>query len=172
MAAGRGTLSLSRRSVGLVEERAGPVDNRDVGYVIDDARERIDLDVVWDALRAAYWGKSRSRDDVEEQVRQAWRVIGAYDEETGAQVGFARAVSDGVGFAYLADVIVVDGHRGHGLGKRIVAAMIDDGPGADFRWTLFTRDAHGLYEQFGFAAPDDTALVRRAAALPQHPTQL
>ena len=65
-------------------------------------------------------------------------------------------------FAYLADVFVIDGQRGHGLGKRLVKLMVDDGPGSGFRWTLFTSDAHGLYRLFGFAAPDDTALVRPA----------
>lgn len=143
-----------------------------MGYLVDDSRDRIDTDAVWRALREAYWAKWRSREDVETQIREAWRVIGVYDEETGAQVGFARAVSDGLGFAYLADVIVVEEHRGNGLGKRIVQAMIDDGPGAHFRWTLFTSDAHGLYEQFGFEAPDRTALVRPAPALPVHPTQV
>lgn len=142
-----------------------------MSYTVDDSRDRIDADVVWGALRGAYWAKWRSREDVETQIREAWRVIGVYDEATGEQVGFARAVSDGLGFAYLADVIVVEEHRGHGLGKRIVQAMIDDGPGAHFRWTLFTSDAHGLYEQFGFAEPDRTALVRPAAALPDHPSQ-
>lgn len=140
-------------------------------YLVDDSRDRIDINFVWGALREVYWGKWRGRDDVEAQVRDAWRVVGAYSEETGEQVGFARAVSDGLGFAYLADVIVAEDHRGHGLGKRIVQTMIDDGPGAHFRWTLFTSDAHGLYEQFGFAAPDATALVRPAAALPAHPAQ-
>lgn len=53
-------------------------------------------------------------------------------------------------------------HRGHDLGKRIVSSMIEDGPGAHFRWTLFTGDAHGLYRQFGFAEPDTTAMVRPA----------
>ncbi len=46
------------------------------------------------------------------------------------------------------------------MGKRLMQRMIDDGPGRDFRWVLFTGDAHGLYEQFGFAAPDATAMVR------------
>jgi len=142
-----------------------------VSYVVDDALDRIDTDMVWGALRDVYWAKWRSRDDIEAQIRDAWRVIGVYEEQTGEQVGFARAVSDGLGFAYLADVIVVEAHRGNGLGKRIVQAMIDDGPGAHFRWTLFTSDAHGLYEQFGFAVPDRTALVRPAASLPVHPTQ-
>lgn len=142
-----------------------------MSYVVDDSLDRIDTDMVWGALRDVYWAKWRSRDDIEAQLRDAWRVIGVYEEQTGEQVGFARAVSDGLGFAYLADVIVVEAHRGNGLGKRIVQAMIDDGPGAHFRWTLFTSDAHGLYEQFGFAVPDRTALVRPAAPLPVHPTQ-
>lgn len=143
-----------------------------MGYLVDDSKDRIDRDMVWGALRAVYWAKWRSRADVEAQIDDAWRVVGAYDDETGEQVGFARAVSDGVGFAYLADVVVLEAHRGHGLGKRIVQAMIDDGPGPHFRWTLFTADAHGLYEQFGFAAPDPTALVRPAAQLPVHPSQV
>ena len=142
-----------------------------MSYVVDDSLDRIDTDMVWGALRDVYWAKWRSRDDIEAQLRDAWRVIGVYEEQTGEQVGFARAVSDGLGFAYLADVVVVEAHRGNGLGKRIVQAMIDDGPGAHFRWTLFTSDAHGLYEQFGFAVPDRTALVRPAAPLPVHPSQ-
>ena len=76
-----------------------------------------------------------------------------YDEH-GRQVGFARALSDGICDAYLADVYVLPAHRGRGLGKRLVATMIDEGPGAHLRWTLFTRDAHTLYEQFGFATGD------------------
>ncbi|KAE8762448.1 GNAT family N-acetyltransferase [Georgenia thermotolerans] len=131
-------------------------------YDIDDDPTRLDLDTIWAFLSTeAYWNRWRTRGDVEEQVRTAWRVVGAY-APGGEQVGFARAVSDGVSFAFLADVFVMPAHRGHGLGKRLVRAMIDDGPGAGFRWTLFTGDAHGLYEQFGFAAPDATAMVRPA----------
>ncbi|WP_136517919.1 GNAT family N-acetyltransferase [Cellulomonas telluris] len=134
----------------------------DDGYVVDDDPARLDLDVVWAFLsQEAYWGRDRTRAEVEEQVRVAWRVVGAYAPD-GTQVGFARAVSDGVRFAYLADVFVVAGHRGHGLGKRLVRRMIDEGPGARLRWVLFTQDAHGLYERFGFAPPDATALVRPA----------
>jgi GNAT superfamily N-acetyltransferase len=121
---------------------------------------RVDRDWVWRMLSTqAYWGLWRTRTDIEAQLDSAWRVVGVYDSD-GAQVGFARAVSDGVGFAYLADVIVDPGSRGLGIGKQLMAAMIDDGPGAGFRWTLFTKDAHGLYEQFGFVAPDASAMVR------------
>jgi GNAT superfamily N-acetyltransferase len=93
------------------------------------------------------------------QVGTAWRVAGIYDSD-GAVVGFARAVSDGVALAYLADVYVLDSVRGRGLGKQLLQFMIDDGPGRDFRWMLHTGDAHGLYEKYGFAAPDHTYLER------------
>ncbi|WP_251442183.1 MULTISPECIES: GNAT family N-acetyltransferase [unclassified Microbacterium] len=130
-------------------------------YELDDDPARIQLDTVWHWLSTeAYWGRWRSRTDVETQIANAWRVVGVYRSDTGEQVGFARAVSDGVGFAYLADVYVSAEHRGHGLGKRLMRLMIDDGPGPDMRWTLFTSDAHGLYRQFGFSEPDRTAMVR------------
>jgi GNAT superfamily N-acetyltransferase len=130
------------------------------GYEISDDPARVDLDVVWAFLSTeAYWGRWRSREDVARQVAGAWRVIGAY-ASGGAMAGFARALSDGVAFAYLADVFVLPEHRGRGLGAALVAAMVDDGPGADFRWVLHTADAHELYARFGFGAPDATLLER------------
>lgn len=141
----------------------GVLHNAGMDYELDADPARIQRDVVWAWLSTeAYWGRQRTRADVDTQLDGAWRVVGAYRRDTGEQVGFARAVSDGVTFAYLADVFVLDAHRGNDLGKRIVRLMIDDGPGRDFRWTLFTKDAHGLYEQFGFGAPDATAMVRAA----------
>ena len=97
---------------------------------------------------------------VDQQLDSAWRVVGVYQAGTGVMVGFARAISDGAGFAYLADVSVDQPHRGQGLGVELVATMIDRGPGAGFRWTLHTSDAHELYERFGFTRPDRTYLER------------
>jgi GNAT superfamily N-acetyltransferase len=135
------------------------------GYEFDDDPARVDRETVWVFLsRDAYWGRWRGRDDVERQVHGAWRVVGAYHMATGAMVGFARAVSDGVAIAYLADVFVLSEHRGHGVGHALVAAMIEDGPGAGFRWMLHTADAHGLYAKLGFAAPDPTYLERPASS--------
>ena len=130
-------------------------------YEFDDDPGRVDKDTVWEFLSShAYWGRYRTRADFEAQFASAWRVVGVYETATGRQVGFARAVSDGVAYAYLADVFVLPDARGAGLGKELVATMIDRGPGASFRWTLHTADAHGLYEQYGFAAPDGTYLER------------
>ncbi|WP_406639664.1 GNAT family N-acetyltransferase [Amycolatopsis sp. WGS_07] len=126
---------------------------RTVGaYELDDDVSRVDLDVVWEFMSTeAYWARWRTREQVEQQVRTAWRVVGVYETASGRQVGFARAFSDGVGMAYLADVFIVADARGAGLGKEIVREMIDNGPGANFRWMLHTSDAHDLYRKFGFA---------------------
>lgn len=130
-------------------------------YIASTDKSRIDRDWVWQMLsQEAYWHRWRSRADIEAQLDGAWRVAAVYASTDGPQVGYARAMSDGVGEAYLADVIVDPQHRGNGVGKLLIKTMIDDGPGSAFRWTLFTQDAHGLYSQFGFVAPDATAMVR------------
>ncbi|ONH21841.1 GNAT family N-acetyltransferase [Pseudofrankia asymbiotica] len=133
------------------------------GFEFDDDRDRVDRDAVWAFLSTgAYWGRWRKRADVEAQLDGAWRVVGVYETTTGELVGFARAISDGVALAYLADVFISERVRGMGLGKALVTAMIDDGPGAGFRWMLHTADAHGLYKQHGFGPPDEMYLERRS----------
>jgi RimJ/RimL family protein N-acetyltransferase len=130
-------------------------------YEIDDDPGRVDADAAVAFLTAeAYWGRWRGAQDIKDQIAAAWRVVGVYDR-AGGMVGFARAFGDR-GCAYLADVYVVPGHRGAGLGKALVAMMVEDGPGAGWRWVLHTSDAHGLYRQFGFARPDHRLLERRA----------
>lgn len=132
-----------------------------MGLIADDDRTRLDRDWIWRMLSTeASWHRWRSRTDVEAQIDGAWRVVGVYDARDGRQVGFARAVSDGVHDAYLADVIVEPGSRGLGIGKLVMRTMVENGPGVGFRWTLFNSDAHGFYTQFGFAMPDRTAMVR------------
>jgi len=137
------------------------------GYEIDDDPARIDAAAAYAFLSTeAYWGRWRTREDFEQQLRGAWRVVAAFDA-TGAMVGFARAVSDGIALAYLADVYVEPDHRGQGLGVALVHAMIEDGPGRDFRWMLHTNDAHGLYPKFGFAEP--TTVLERPAGENKRP---
>lgn len=134
-----------------------------MGYQLDEDRARLDLDAIWAFLSAdAYWGRWRDRDTVRRQIDASWRVVAAYDTDSGELVGFARAISDGEAIAYLADVFVHPDHRGGGLGVALVQRMIEEGPGRDFRWMLHTADAHGLYERFGFAEPDKTYLERPA----------
>jgi RimJ/RimL family protein N-acetyltransferase/GNAT superfamily N-acetyltransferase len=128
-------------------------------YELDDDPARIDPAAAAAFLTTeAYWGRWRTEHDIGRQIATAWRVIGAYDP-AGAMVGLARAISDG-GSAYLADVYVLSAHRGRGLGKAVVAMMVEEGPGAGFRWMLHTSDAYGLYRQFGFEPPPDNYMER------------
>ncbi len=127
----------------------------------DDDKARLDLDYIWAFLsEQAYWGRWRPRDLVEGQIRDAWRVVGAYRQHDGAMVGFARAFSDGYTLAYLADVFVDPAARGQGIGQALVEFMIEHGPGPHFSWMLHTRDAHGLYRRFRFAEPNGRFLER------------
>jgi len=135
----------------------------DDGYELDDDVERVDVDALVTFLTTeAYWGRWRGRTEIEAQLHSAWRIVAAY--QGSKMVGFARAVSDGVAYAYLADVYVDPSHRGHGLGLAVVRELVE-GNGADtFRWALHTLDAHGLYAKLGFAPPGPDLLERPAPA--------
>jgi GNAT superfamily N-acetyltransferase len=130
-------------------------------FDVDTSPERLDKDAVWDYLSTeAYWGRWRTREQFDTQVASAWRVVGVYRRSTGELVGFARATSDGVAFAFLSDLFVLPAARGQGLSKRILTEMIEQGPGRGFRWMLHTADAHGLYRQFGFGGPNEMYMER------------
>ena len=132
------------------------------GYELDDDPGRVDVDAVHRYLsEESYWAAGRSRDTVERLVGQSTRVVGVYLNTE--QVGFARAVSDGVAVAYLADVYVLSEHRGRGLGKQLVSEMVERGPYAHVRWLLHTTDAHGLYEQVGFGPPGERLMERHGS---------
>jgi ribosomal protein S18 acetylase RimI-like enzyme len=124
------------------------------GFELDDDRERIDVDAVHEFISTeSYWGLGRSRDLVRLTVVGSARVLGLYrteGPERGRQVGFARAISDGVSLAYLADVYVLAAYRGRGLGIELVSEMVERSFG-EVRWMLHTADAQRLYERLGFS---------------------
>ena len=129
------------------------------GFELDDDPERVDVDAVHRYLsEESYWAAGRSRETVGRLVREAARVVGLY--RGAEQVGFARAVSDGVAVAYLADVYILPEHQGRGLGEELVRAMVEHGPFAHVRWLLHTQDAHGLYARLGFGAPGERLMER------------
>jgi GNAT superfamily N-acetyltransferase len=121
------------------------------GYELDDDRMRLDREAIHAYLGGvSYWAKGRTRERQNELIDASAHVVGLYTG-TGAQVGFARAVDcDAAGFVYLADVYVLDEHRGHGLGVELVREIVEHGPFAERKWVLHTRDAHSLYEKLGF----------------------
>jgi GNAT superfamily N-acetyltransferase len=118
-------------------------------FLISTSRERLSLEVVHGFLTNCYWAKGISRDVVARSIEHSL-CFGIY-EDSGTQVGFARVVSDFATVAYLGDVFVLESHRGRGLSKWLMECMVQHPALQNLRrWILLTRDAHGLYSQFGF----------------------
>jgi ribosomal protein S18 acetylase RimI-like enzyme len=132
------------------------------GFELDDDPERIDVDAVHAFISTqSYWGLGRPREPVARAVAGSQRVLGLYRD--GEQIGFARAISDGVTLAYLADVYVLGPYRGRGLGYELVREIVENSFG-DVRWMLNTADAQGLYEKLGFSqGKPPYPLMERAA---------
>jgi len=129
------------------------------GFELDDDVARVDVAELHRFLSTeSYWAAGRPRETVERLVRDAQRVVGLYRGER--LVGFCRAVTDGVAFAYLADVYVLPEFRGRGFGVELVREMVEDGPYASLAWLLHTSDAHGLYKKFGFGKPGRKVMER------------
>ena len=130
------------------------------GYELDDDPARIDREAVHRYLsEESYWARGRSRAVSDTVIGEAARVVGLYRRDE--QVGFVRIVSDGHTVAYVADVYVLESHRGRGLGVELVRFALEDGPIAGVtKWGLHTKDAHLLYERFGFAEPDGRYMER------------
>lgn len=118
-------------------------------------RDRSDRGLVHRFLpEESYWARSRTREE-NDRIIDASLCFGAYDED-GRQVAHARVITDTAAFAYLGDVFVVPEARGRGVGRALMAAVLEHPAVRDVRRVaLVTDDAHGLYEQFGFQPLDD-----------------
>ncbi len=147
----------------IVELRRG-------NYVICTDRARLNVDLVHDFLTNCYWAKGIPREVVVRSIENAL-CFGIYDG-SGAQVGFARVVSDFATVAYLGDVFLLESHRGRGLGKWMMECIMQHPALRGLRrWILLTRDAHGLYGQYGFTplkAPERYMELHRPDVYEKH----
>ncbi len=121
---------------------------------ISTDRGRMDIDTIHRYLsEASYWAQGIPRATVERAIANSL-CFGAFDDDD-RQVGFTRVITDYATFAYIADVFVLPSHRGRGISKQILHAVMTHPELRGLRrWHLVTRDAHGLYAQFGFASLD------------------
>jgi len=129
-----------------------------MGYRITTNKGEMDIDAIHHYLSQSYWAenvpKSVVATAVENSLCFAVLVVAANGNER--QVGFARLITDYATFAYLADVYILEEHRGKGLSKKMMEQIIQHPQLQGLRrMMLATRDAHGLYEQFGFTALND-----------------
>ncbi len=121
-----------------------------IAWEVSSDPARLDRALIHGFLSGSYWAAGIPRETVDRALDHSC-CFGVY--EAGRQIAFARVITDHATFAYLADVFVVESHRGRGVGKHLVSAIMRE-PGLQNlrRWMLATLDAHGLYEQFGFGA--------------------
>ncbi len=117
---------------------------------ISTDKSRLDVTMIYQFLSQSYWAGKIPRQLVERSIENSL-CFGAYDGDQ--QIGFARVISDYATFAYVGDVFVLPSHRGRGVSKQLMEGIRHHPQLQGLRrWHLLTRDAHRLYEQFGFHA--------------------
>jgi GNAT superfamily N-acetyltransferase len=124
-------------------------------YEFSTDKRRLDVDGIHAFLTESYWAPGIPKAIVQHAIEGSM-CFGVF--HGAVQVGFARVITDKATFAYLADVFILDTHRGKGLSKRLMEYILahPDLQGLR-RFMLATNDAHGLYRRFGFTEPKNPA---------------
>ena len=132
----------------------------DNNYSISDEKSLLQIEVIHNYLKDAYWCEGIPKVIIERSIEGSI-CFGIYQNNN--QIGFARVISDKATFAYLADVFILEQHRRQGLSKRFMKFILAHPDLQEIRgWMLGTKDAHGLYEQFGFTElPEPKRFMRK-----------
>ena len=130
-----------------------PFERRRENFCISTDPARLDIQAMHEYLSRSYWAEGIPRDVVAKSVESSL-CFGLFDGSR--QIGLARVITDRATFAYLCDVYVLEEYRGRGLGKWLMDAVQSHPDLQNLRrFILLTRDAHRLYEKFGFTRPRD-----------------
>jgi len=130
-------------------------------YWVTTDNEKLDFDSIHKWITNSYWANGRTKEAMKKVMDNSLN-FGLFHNDK--QVGFARVITDYHTFSYLCDVIIDEDYRGRGLGKLLMKEVLEYPPLITMkRWLLFTKDAHGLYEQFGFSKDDmpDRTMVKK-----------
>jgi GNAT superfamily N-acetyltransferase len=128
-------------------------------YCVSTDKEKLDTGYIHRFLSSSYWAENIPAAIVEKSIEHSM-CFGVYENKR--QVGFARVVTDYATFGYLADVFIDEQYRGRGLSKWLMEIIMSHPELQGFRsWQLATKDAHWLYEGFGFAIPDKPERIMR-----------
>jgi predicted GNAT family N-acyltransferase len=128
-------------------------------YKISDDKDLISLDQVCDLLSKSYWANQRSKDKISDSIKNSL-CAGVYHQ--GKMIGFARIVTDYATMYWLCDVIIAEEYRGRGLGKKLIQHITEMETLKGMFGILATRDAHGLYEKYGFHREPENYMRRNA----------
>jgi GNAT superfamily N-acetyltransferase len=142
-------------------------------FIISTDKSKINIEVVHHYLcTESYWAKNIPLNIVQKSIEGAF-CFGVYKKESETafiQAGFARVITDKATFAYLADVFILEKYRGIGLSKWLMEEILGHPELQGLRgWMLGTKDAHGLYEQFGFKRLENSERIMRLSAFEAYP---
>jgi ribosomal protein S18 acetylase RimI-like enzyme len=137
--------------------------NSKIEYWIVDGYDEMDFVKVTAMLKGTYWCNGIREAEVLASARNSALLVGAFTKDSN-QVGYARVISDKTRFAYILDVIVDECCRRQGVGQAMIKCILNHPDLKDvYQWLLVTRDAHGVYQKFGFnpvSRPDDWMEIR------------
>lgn len=120
-------------------------------YTISTNQLKLQFDIIHNFLKTSYWSKGITFERVKKAAENSL-CFGMYFDNK--QMGFARVITDYTSFAYIADVFILEAHRGKGLSKWLMTVILNYPDLKDIRkWALRTKDAHTLYSRFGFSSP-------------------
>jgi GNAT superfamily N-acetyltransferase len=146
---------------------------RQAGFLVSTDKARLNLDAIHNFLTACYWAKGIPKRTVARSIENSL-CFGAY--KGSRQIGFARVISDYATYAYVGDVFVETEYRGRGVSKLLMRCIMHHPQLRGLRrWSLVTRDAHGLYSQFGFTplkSPERHMEIHNPSAYKDKPASL
>jgi len=124
-------------------------------YVVSTDKNKLDINTIFNFLSNSYWAKDTTIEKVKNSIEHSL-CFGIYINNI--QIGFARVITDYTGFAYIADVFVLENFRGRGLSKWLMNVILNYPELQGLRrWLLATKDAHSLYKKFGFKELENCA---------------
>lgn len=126
--------------------------------IISDDKSKFPVEQAIELLHTTYWAENRAPEVIRKSIENSI-VFGVYSEDN--LIGMARVISDFATTFYIADVIIDEKYRGQGLGKKLISTIMSDERFSSLLGILVTRDAHGLYEHFGFKRDSERAMTRR-----------
>ena len=126
--------------------------------IISDDKTKFPVEKAIELLHTTYWAEKRDPEVIRKSIENSI-VFGVYNEDN--LIGMARVISDFATTFYIADVIIDEKYRGNGLGKKLISTIMSDERFSSLFGILVTRDAHGLYEHFGFKRDTERAMTRR-----------
>lgn len=126
--------------------------------IISDDKSKFPVEQAIELLHTTYWAEKRDPEVIKKSIENSI-VFGVYKDDS--LIGMARVITDFATTFYIADVIIDEKYRGNGLGKKLISTIMSDERFSSLLGILVTRDAHGLYEHFGFKRDTERAMTRR-----------